>query len=82
MPEQDPEKQQDLQLLTNSESTQNPHLSEFQEYSPEGHGDVAHLMESLQDSQFQQQLRLELQFSHQDEEYQNLIQQMEIRNWD
>ena len=59
MPEQDPEKPQDPQLLTSSEPKQNPHLSEFQVYSPEGSGDVGHLRESLQDSQFLRQLRRE-----------------------
>ena len=64
MPEQDQEKPQDQQLLTSSESKQNPHLSEFQEYSPGVDGDVAHLKESLQDSKYQQQLRQQSRFYH------------------
>ena len=68
MQEQDPEKQQDPQLLTSSESQQSLHLSEFQVYSPEGRGDIGHLMESLQGSLPQQQLRQVLQSSQKDRE--------------
>lgn len=56
MPKQDPEKPQ---LLTNSESTQNRHSGEFLVDWPVTDGDVGHLRESLQDSQFQRQLRRE-----------------------
>ena len=82
MPEQDPKTPQDPQLLTNSESTQIHHSAEFLVDWPVTDGDVGHLKESLQGSQYQQQLRQQLQFSRQDEEYRHLLQQMEIRNWD
>ena len=59
MPEQEQEKKQDPQLLTNSESTQNHHSGEFLVDWPVTDGDVGHLRESLQDSQFQRQIRLE-----------------------